>query len=60
MERRGVATVQIRPRLQAWLAFTWRASGLFCQPPGPIWPSSRAGFSFSEPTCQAQRVKTQT
>ena len=37
---------------------TWRASGLFCQAPGTIWPSSRAGFSFSKHTPQAQRVKT--
>ena len=36
------------------------ATGLFCQPPGTIWPSSRAGFSFSKHTPQSQRVKTHT
>eukprot|EP00964_Phaeocystis_antarctica_P110299 scaffold74675_cov39-Phaeocystis_antarctica.AAC.1 len=28
---------------------TWRASGLFCQPPGPIWPCLGQGSHFLSP-----------
>eukprot|EP00964_Phaeocystis_antarctica_P073867 scaffold45366_cov30-Phaeocystis_antarctica.AAC.1 len=36
----GARTIQGGYRLGS--PCTWRASGLFCQPPGPTWPSSRA------------------